>query len=434
MVIIADDLTGAADCAASSAALGYKAVILMHPLDDQRCEEGCSDADILSIDANTRCLPVEQASEVTSQLVRRWDARFAGGPGYVLYKKIDSTLRGNVAAELTALLSARRSSNHGSSTISILMAPAAPALGRTMVYGRLLVRGVPLEETDIWQAEAGTPQSNISHLLAHAHLSSELIDIDTVRSSPTSLHEAIHRSAEKSDVVVCDAETDSDLCAIAEASLEVPAITALVGSAGLACQLPRAIGMTPKPGPCEWNFADGPTLFVVGTTSSISREQVRLLREDSEVATVCADPTSMQGFSSIRTEVMQKLESGRDVLLTLNGVDRIPSYKERFIQEALSQVASTCAQFLGGVVATGGATARAVLNEFGIDRLRLLGEVEPGLAFSVADRWLRPLPVITKAGAFGSPQTLVRSHEFLAKLKRVPPQTSEKSPLKLREI
>lgn len=418
MVIIADDLTGAADCAASSAAQGYKVEVHLHSLDDQRSQEGWPDPDILSIDANSRCLPIDQASEVTDRLTSQCDSRFAGSPGYVLYKKIDSTLRGNVAPELIALLKARRSSMHGSSKLSILMAPASPAQGRTTVDGRLLVRGVPLEETDIGKAEAATAESDIPHLLAKADLSSQLIELKTVRSSPIRLRDAVLQAAERCDVVVCDAETDADLLAISEASLQVPSLTAFVGSAGLASQIPRAIGMTPKPACSEWNSCDGPTLFVVGTPSPVSREQARLLEQIPGVTTVCADPTSMQGISNVLTEIMQGLESCRDVLLTLNGEERITNYKEQFTREALSQIASGCAQFLGGVVATGGSTARAVLDALRIDRLRLLGEVEPGLPFSVADRWQRPLPVITKAGAFGSPQALIRSREFLRKLKR----------------
>src|ERR1035438_4907224 len=111
MVVIADDLTGAADCAASSAALRCKAVVLLHSPQDQESEADWPDTDILSIDANSRCLPAEQASELTTRLIHLCDSRNADCPGYVLYKKIDSTLRGNVAGELAALLHARRSIN-----------------------------------------------------------------------------------------------------------------------------------------------------------------------------------------------------------------------------------------------------------------------------------------------------------------------------------
>ena len=102
--MIADDLTGAADCAASSAALGCRAVVLLHSPDREEPEAGWPDADILSIDANTRSVPAEKAAERTARLVHLCDSHHAQDPGYVLFKKIDSTLRGNVAAELAAQL------------------------------------------------------------------------------------------------------------------------------------------------------------------------------------------------------------------------------------------------------------------------------------------------------------------------------------------
>jgi 4-hydroxythreonine-4-phosphate dehydrogenase len=68
---------------------------------------------------------------------------------------------------------------------------------------------------------------------------------------------------------------------------------------------------------------------------------------------------------------------------------------------------------VGALVATGGETARAILDTWGIQRLRLLGEVEPGLPWSVTDGWRRALIVLTKAGSFGSPGTLLHCRDFL---------------------
>jgi len=104
----------------------------------------------------------------------------------------------------------------------------------------------------------------------------------------------------------------------------------------------------------------------------------------------------------------------------MDGGEGSPMLEERFRSDEFTDLVSECGQFLGGLVATGGDTARAILDALGIHRLRLVGEVEPGLPFSVADDWVRPLPVITKAGAFGSLQSLVRCREFLSRLERVP--------------
>jgi uncharacterized protein YgbK (DUF1537 family) len=61
----------------------------------------------------------------------------------------------------------------------------------------------------------------------------------------------------------------------------------------------------------------------------------------------------------------------------------------------------------GGLVATGGETARAVLARSGASGLGIRGEVEPGVPVSSALGAIG-LPVITKAGAFGDRMTLVR--------------------------
>ena len=426
--MIADDLTGAADCAASSAALRCKAVVLLRSPEDQEPEADWPDTDILSIDANSRCLPAEQASELTTRLIHLCHSHNADRRGYILYKKIDSTLRGNVAEELAALLHARRSINPVNARLSILMAPALPAQGRTTVGGRLLVYGAPLEETDIWQTEARTVRSDIPQLFANAGISCGLVDINTVRSSLTGLRQAILQSGNQNDVVVCDAETDGDLGAIAEASLGQPTITAWVGSAGLAAQILRAIGIAPHTESRALEFAAGPALFVVGTAASVSRRQARNLETIPEIATFRATPEVLQNSPIMHTQMMQSLQSGRDVLLVLDGDERCSKYEGQVLSHALSGPVSNCGPFLGGLVATGGETARAVLDALGIRRLRLLGEVEVGLPFSVADFRLRPLPVITKAGAFGSPQALIRCRKFLRELERVPASLQENAP------
>ena len=428
--MIADDLTGAADSAAPSAALGCRAVVLLHSPGHHEAHADWPDADILSIDANTRCLSAEQASNAIERLVRLCHSHNAQQPAYVLYKKIDSTLRGNVAAELAALLHARRSSNPATARLSILMAPALPAQGRTMVGGRLLVHGVPLEKTDIWQSEARTAQSGIPHLLAEAGLSFGLIDTETVRSSSTALRQAILLSAQQNDVVVCDAETDGDLHAIARASVGQPAITALVGSAGLACQIPRTIEITPTAEFHEWRFAARPMLFVVGSAASVTQQQARILEATAGLAAFHTTPAASAKLPTIRASILQSLQSGRDVLLTLAGDEHDSSYEEPFSPREFSELLSRCSQLIGGLVLTGGETARAVLDVLGIYRLRLLGEVESGLPFSVADNWERPLPIITKAGAFGSPQALVHCRDFLRKLNRMSAQHLAEDPLR----
>jgi 4-hydroxythreonine-4-phosphate dehydrogenase len=83
---------------------------------------------------------------------------------------------------------------------------------------------------------------------------------------------------------------------------------------------------------------------------------------------------------------------------------------------ALAELVRPFAGAVGALVATGGETARAVFDAWGISQLHLVGEVEPGLPFSLTSGWSRDLPVLTKAGGFGSPETFLRCREFLSGL------------------
>jgi uncharacterized protein YgbK (DUF1537 family) len=72
---------------------------------------------------------------------------------------------------------------------------------------------------------------------------------------------------------------------------------------------------------------------------------------------------------------------------------------------------------IGGLVLTGGDTARAVLRAMGIAALRVVGEVETGVPILVTEGAIA-LPVVTKAGDFGDRETLVRCRATLRRAVR----------------
>jgi uncharacterized protein YgbK (DUF1537 family) len=71
----------------------------------------------------------------------------------------------------------------------------------------------------------------------------------------------------------------------------------------------------------------------------------------------------------------------------------------------LARMLKSCQSLVGGVVATGGDTAAALLKQWGIGGLRLIGEVETGVPIGLAIG-PRPLIVALKAGGFGHDATL----------------------------
>ena len=149
IVIVADDLTGAADCGIACTAAGLNTVVVLG--ENSRILDLAADA--IAFDADTRCQSPEAAAAATELAVRRL---CAGGGVRVLYKKIDSTLRGNFAVEIAA---ARRSCEgllaHGGAGNAREPAPplaivvtAFPATGRTTRGGRMFLQGTPLEESE----------------------------------------------------------------------------------------------------------------------------------------------------------------------------------------------------------------------------------------------------------------------------------------------
>jgi 4-hydroxythreonine-4-phosphate dehydrogenase len=420
ILIIADDLTGAADCGAVFAESGLSTVLLLgNPGISAPDRETFEDAEVLVIDADTRCLGPQEAGKAVAQLVRAFDASAA--PDHkrpLLFKKLDSTLRGNVAAELAAALEARRT---GPARVAVLFAPAFPAQGRTTVNGTQMLHGRRLEECK---------RGDIAAILMEASLSRAAIGLAHVRGSAPALESAMLGAANEVDVVICDAETEEDLRAIANAAMVLDHGTVWAGSAGLARHIPEAFGL--RGSSCSGGDSvralqvQGPTLFVVGSPAAASRQQARAFASVPDLAWFSFSQAMMlrseqsPEWQQIVTLILEKLALGADVLVQIDSAEACAPEKGRRLTQSLARMLAPCADRVGALVATGGETARAILDAWGIQRLRLLGEIEPGLPWSLAECANRDVLILTKAGGFGTPGTLLRCREFLHKKARGP--------------
>ena len=445
LLIVADDLTGAADCGLTCVAAGLDTVVVL------KDNEPIPRADVVSVDAATRRLPALNAAELTARLTRR----YLSPQTQILFKKLDSTLRGHVAQEIAAVLTVIREL-HGAQSIAIV-APAFPAMGRTMVGGRLFVRGVPVETTEIWHREALNASAYLPGRLDEYGLKTMHVDLHTVHSEKR-LSDTLAGAKAQHDAVVCDAETDEDLRAIVRAGMTLQTSVVWAGSAGLAAQLPQALGIgdvLPDRVPVQmtverhsagepWHTTllsplPGPTLFVIGSPSQASREQITRLVADRDIESVTVPLSALRRgvHSAAWLEQTRRLDrafsSGRDIIVGLDmehrsaadgqaGADNQSSAREdATVSPALAALVSSYATRCSGLVLTGGETARSVLDGLGVATLRLVGEVEPGIPLSVATVMTTAgrlcLPVVTKAGAFGSPHSLLRCHDAIRNLR-----------------
>lgn len=418
ILIIADDLTGAADSAIAFASSGLDTIVALENLKNV-------DADVLAIDADTRCLSPTKAAERISELLQHHHSL----QNLVIFKKVDSTLRGNIGVELASALKERREFHSQKDPTVVVFAPAFPATKRTTSGGRQLLNGRPLEETEIWRRESRRSTSHIPTMLQEAGLRSALLDLQMVRSGNHDLRAALMNLATDTDVLVCDAETDKDLAAIAQAASILGPNIIWAGSAGLAYWLPKVISRPSASSifqPLASGVtASGPTLFVVGSPSATSRKQAQVLAASSTLVVIPARDllagTKSAQWNEHVMAIRQAFVSGNDVVVTLREEEKIDVRRSKELSLALAQMVKPYAEIVSALVVTGGETARSLLETWGIVHLHLVREIETGVPFSIVENWTRRLPVITKAGDFGNPQTLLRCQEFLRNLNRSSP-------------
>ena len=135
IAVIADDLTGAAELAAAAADLGLSAEVHTSPDPGRADFTGCA-ADVVAVDTDTRSRAAGDAARAVAHAAgallragRRW-----------IYKKTDSVLRGNVRAEVAALLAATGKGR------SVLI-PANPSKGRIVRGGVYYIGETPLADS-----------------------------------------------------------------------------------------------------------------------------------------------------------------------------------------------------------------------------------------------------------------------------------------------
>jgi uncharacterized protein YgbK (DUF1537 family) len=375
IAIVADDLTGSGDTAVQFVRAGWNTHLSIGGADEALSGPGAAGVEVLAVTTNSRPLSTADAAEVVWHNVRR--LRAAGVTR--LYKKVDSTLRGAFKAEIDAAREA-----WGPDTIAVIC-PAFPATGRTVEQGVLYVNGKPVTETSA-ATDPVTPvtESHIPTLLGCAHVAAQAGD------TPQTLAARIRAAG---NTVVVDAATEADLERLA---------------GGLAVPLARV-----------WAGADqtAPVVVVVTSQHSAARAQAAALQAsgaDTWTPSLAqlADDAAWQAWSQplLQAHARSPAQAGTVLLLApegqLDGLDS-ETVAERLGGLAAQLIASANA---AGVVATGGDGARSVLVALGARGIALVDEVMGGVPLgTLTGGTAAGLPVVTKAGGFGTEDVLVRA-------------------------
>lgn len=406
LLIIADDFTGALDSSVHFARRQISTLVTTdRQVDFSRLAPGLQ---VLAIDAETRHLPGAQAYRTVLDIARR--AVRAGVP--CLYKKTDSTLRGNVGAELSAVMDAAPGR-------PLLFAPAFPGNGRTTVQGRQYFQGRPIHET-VFAQDPLEPitTSSIAEIIGRQ----SGCPVHSVPAGRTGVP-----PRQDGGIYVFDASTQEDLDRLGRAAVASPRPLLAGGSASLADSLSRLLPLrkSRRPPPAH----HGSLLFLVGSVNQISLDQaayaagvgyplVRLTFEQQMDRGYFQRPDSVGILDEISACLRQKR---RCIVSTLNNREQLQSstrFASRFMVEGgavSAQVAANMGRLaqavLGrepdtSIVIFGGDTLLGVMEQIGCRSIVPLDELQPGVVLSEAAYQGRALLLVTKAGGFGSLQVI----------------------------
>lgn len=393
-LIVADDFTGANDTGVQMRRRGLPTNVMFagHPLPQ--------DDSSVVIDTESRGLPGEGAGIVAAASVEKVDFdRFK----YII-KKVDSTLRGNVAEEVQAVDKA-----FGSELV--VFAPALPDLGRTTEGGVHRLNGVPIRETEL----AKDPKKPVKEDRLQAILEKvydepvKHISLETVRGGRIAL--------DGGRIFTFDAVLNSDLQAIIKAAMATGKKVLWVGTAAMADNL------------MEMESPTWPALGVIASVSEVTRGQVHAAEKAGVTLVQVPVHELLAGRENPDVYVaatVESLKAGKDtILLSSSTYDRAELDKSaeegrkkglethqvsEYVQGLMGDMAKAVLTQVNvsGVFVTGGDTAMGLLNGTDADGSAILSEVLVGIPMMrVVGGVMDGTKLISKAGAFGKEDAIL---------------------------
>lgn len=372
-ILIADDLTGACDTGVQFARRGLACRVDLNLASDRAPET----ADVLAFNTDSRCDSAAECRRKIEQLAAGC-SRFRAN---VIFKKIDSTLRGNVGDEIAAALRAFKCE-------AAIIAPAFPAMGR-------VVRGGVLH----WADCSGRGQIDIGALLAEQGIApAAIVSLSAANLDLAKELNALLLAGKR--YFILDSQSQNDLKLVATDASAIPPRMLWVGSAGLGKALADQMAKS-EPRKSVPAVREAPMLFVIGSTHPASLRQKETLLKSTDVDEIEA---SCENIAVAR----RTLDSKRHLVVSIARETCSESSLRQFF-DGLSGP-RVAALFL-----TGGNTGMAVCKAIGAHSIDLRDEIVPGFPWGILDGGMfHGLPVASKAGGFGDKDALLGCVEFFA--------------------
>lgn len=417
--IIADDLTGANDTSLQFFIRGCKTQVAFG--EDISIDESLN-TEVFAMSTESRNiapeLAVEKVKNTAENILKKYNFEY-------IYKKIDSVLRGNIAPEITAVIE----------TLNLdaaVIFPAFPNEGRTTIGGFHLLKGIPLQRTEVSRDPAfPITESNIVNLLKcqvpeNMVNNIDLISLDTVMKGAgpilLKLNELISKGKK---LIVADAVSTTDLEQIALAITKSSYNILPCGSAGAAQALskiwhPEDVIAANE----EKEIPALPKFVVSGSATELTASQIKRLQDDDNIENtyfIAIKPGNIfsDDFDEIAQRVINNLRKDNTVILhsssLIENPDELNSLlieneitKEQFISRICEYLAAVTrivlAQKQAVLITVGGETSYKCCRAIGSRNLQILDTVAPAIPLGVDHKGQL---IVTKSGNLGTQNTLI---------------------------
>lgn len=426
--VIADDLTGANDTGVQFSKQGYTTHVAIlsearfqYPADLKKIVNASQQEaiEVLVIDTETRDADAVSARARIRSVIESLNPE----PEDIIYKKVDSTLRGQIGVELDECIRLLDKD-------VCVFTPSFPQAKRITVGGYLIVQDQPLGLSEYYSGDLTPEDASFIPSLLQADTTFPItrLDLREVIKGREAILEGIQGAAGTGNkILIIDALNNTQLQNILASSFAYSGSVLYAGSAGLANSLSTMYNGHRRQRPPAKKFS-APVCIVSGTRRSIVQQQIAYLQKNLKVSACMLDVAQIFKqrealLEQTTIDVVRGLQRGSHFLLYPD-----PRYQTKQAMQALLAESSgdlrtlevSIRTFFGELIArimdvhpirnlimTGGDTAIGVCSALLIDHLSIVDELLPGIPLSVGRyRDAFDLNIVTKAGGFGDEDTL----------------------------
>ena len=415
LIIIADDLTGAIETGVYLSTQGILTKVIPDPKFNIAHLIKITDATVLVVNTESRHIPASAAVERVRRVIN--EANSAGVKQF--FKKTDSTMRGNIGAELEAFM---RETN--SKTLAFI--PAHPRLKRFTRIGYHFIDEELLHHT-IFGKDPLEP-IDISYIpdLIHkqSNVNVSMINLEITDQIP-----------EEDGIIVFDCASLMELKHIGEFLAANKLHQAIAGSAAMVEFLPHLLGLQTRK--LKNPELHGPTLIINGSLNKISSEQV--IHAANEGVAMRSIPTAVLTDNAIQnnphytdliSEINEFIKKGHDVILNSTDLKLTRKKYASANPDLDSSNFELVSKNIGWIVKSifkeielkslavfGGDTLLGIMQALKCEYIDPKIELVPGVALSLAQMKNRNIQLISKPGGYGNKEVIMQLLESINKSK-----------------